>query len=230
MISILLAGWLSCFVLDYKYDVKVAGAMRNIMQNNDLSAKIALDTLVPTANLYGLGPIEGLEGEVIILNSIPYVSSVDDGKVVTKQTQKVKAAMLVYTQVKNWQTTQLTSPVKNYAELERVIEKYAKAKGVDLSKPFPFLLEGKVTRTSFHVIDWQEGVTHTAANHKQFAKYGELKNEEVQIVGFYSDKHHSIFTHHTTNMHLHVVNKAKTLVGHLDDIVLQNQIVLKLPQ
>ena len=48
-------------------EVKVSGAMKNIMMQGDLSAHINLDTLNKT-HLFGLGPAASLKGEIMILD------------------------------------------------------------------------------------------------------------------------------------------------------------------
>jgi len=198
-------------------EVKVAGEMKKIMRQADLSAHISLDTLVNKPHIYGLGPAEGIKGEILIIDSEPYWCKVNTEQPITVITQKVKAAMLVYAQVPKWKTIRITDEIKDYTSLEKAVEKFAVQNGQTLEEPFPFLIKGNINMASWHVIDWKEGVAHTFDNHKQFAKYGRFTNEPVILLGFYSNKHHSIFTHHTTNMHIHVMDKKKTIVGHLED-------------
>lgn len=198
-------------------EVKVAGEMKKIMRQADLSAHISLDTLINKPHIYGLGPAEGIKGEILIIDSKPYWCKVEAEQPVTIISQKIKAAMLVYAQVPGWKQTTITDEIKDYASLEKAVEKFASQNGQRLEEPFPFLIKGNINTASWHVIDWKEEVTHTFDNHKQFAKYGRFSNEPVVLLGFYSNKHHSIFTHHTTNMHIHVMDKRKTIVGHLED-------------
>jgi len=198
-------------------EVKVAGEMKKIMRQADLSAHISLDTLINKPHIYGHGPAEGIKGEILIIDSKPYWCKVEAEQPVTIISQKIKAAMLVYAQVPGWKQTTITDEIKDYASLEKAVEKFASQNGQRLEEPFPFLIKGNINTASWHVIDWKEEVTHTFDNHKQFAKYGRFSNEPVVLLGFYSNKHHSIFTHHTTNMHIHVMDEKKTIVGHLED-------------
>lgn len=198
-------------------EVKVAGEMKKIMRQADLSAHISLDTLVNKPHIYGLGPAEGIKGELLIIDSNPYWCKVNAEQPVTVISQKVKAAMLVYAQVPGWKQATITDEIKDYASLEKAVEKFASQNGQSLEVPFPFLIKGNINSASWHIIDWKEGVAHTFDNHKQFAKYGSFTNEPIVLLGFYSNKHHSIFTHHTTNMHIHVMDKKKTVIGHLED-------------
>jgi len=54
--------------------IQVAGEMSNIMRKGNLAAHIDLETMQKT-NLYALGPVEGLKGEIIVLDGQVSVSS-----------------------------------------------------------------------------------------------------------------------------------------------------------
>jgi len=40
----------------------------------------------------------------------------------------------------------------------------------------------------------------------------------MKILGFYSKHHKAIFTHHTTNVHMHFLTNDKKISGHIDEI------------
>lgn len=209
-------------------EVKVSGAMKNIMMQGDLSAHINLDTL-NKRHLFALGPVAGLKGEIMILNGNTYSTSVNGKQLLNQQDKVSQAAMLVYSYVEKWKPVNSKVKISNYAELEKLIEATALAKGYDTEIPFAFKIETTTAKASYHVIDWKEGVTHTMENHKQFAYTGQVNSPSV-LVGFYSKHHQSIFTHHTTYMHIHLLEvKAKT-VGHLDDIQINGEIKIYLPE
>jgi hypothetical protein len=80
--------------------------------------------------------------------------------------RQVKAAMLVYAQANRWQSLRLEEAVDIYQDLEKAVQRHAKAKSINLDQPFPFLLTNIVIRRGYHVILWREGATHTMKNHK----------------------------------------------------------------
>jgi acetolactate decarboxylase len=91
-------------------------------------------------------------------------------------------------------------------------------------------MEGSVSSFDWHVINWADGDTeHSHEKHISSGPHGTIRNQSVDILGFYSNKHHAIFTHHTTNMHLHVKTKDNVVSGHVDGITLAGGIKLKLP-
>ncbi len=218
------------FILPLPVEVKTAGELKKIMQEGNLSAHISLDTVLTTPHIYGLGPADGIKGELLIIDSKAFWCKVENGKINTSINNNAKAAMLLYALVPAWKSVTITDEVKDYAALEKLVEKYSLQNGQSLEIPFPFIIKGIVDSASWHVINWKDGVTHTFDNHKQFAKYGSFNNEAVTFLGFYSNKHHSIFTHHTTNMHIHAMDKNKTTVGHLEELLTAaNTLTLLIP-
>ncbi len=212
------------------YEVKHSGALRAIMSGN-LDATVKLDTLSSMSNLYALGAFENLEGELQILNGKPYNSMVKDSLVVIDSSFDRKAALLVYAQIPVW--TEITIPVsvKTKVALEEFIQVSAMNNGLDMGKPFPFLVEGEISSLDWHVIDWPKGDTsHTHEKHRNSGLNGTIKDREVEVIGFFSLHHKAVFTHHTTNMHMHFKTKDDLLAGHVDNLQLGNDTKLKLPK
>jgi acetolactate decarboxylase len=58
----------------------------------------------------------------------------------------------------------------------------------------------------------------------------EIKQQEVMLVGFFSTEHKTIFTHHDTFLHIHLITEDKTKMGHLDEIkIAKGSAILFLP-
>jgi acetolactate decarboxylase len=210
-------------------EVKVSGAMKNIMMQGDLSAHINLDTL-NKIYLFALGPVAGLKGEIMILDGKVYSTTMQNNQLQNQQDKISQAAMLVYSHVEKWKPVISKVKINNYAELEKLIETTAIVNGYDLEIPFAFKIETTPQKAAYHVIDWKEGTAHTMENHKQFAYTGHLDNTSSVLVGFYSKHHQSIFTHHTTYMHIHLLDEKTKTVGHLDDIQVNGEITIYLPE
>ncbi len=209
-------------------EVKVSGAMKNIMMQGDLSAHINLDTLNKT-HLFALGPVAGLKGEIIILDGKIFSTELQEKQLLNQQNKISQAAMLVYSHIEKWKPVRSKVKINNYAELEKLVETTAIANGYDTEIPFAFKIETTPEKANYHVIDWKEGAMHTMENHKQFSYAGQV-NTPLVLVGFYSKHHQSIFTHHTTYMHIHLLEEKTKTVGHLDDIQLNGQITIYLPE
>lgn len=207
--------------------VQVAGEMRSIMQLNDLSATVDLDSLQP-AGLYALGVAEGLKGEIIILNGKGYITSLVSGIPSTRSASKVRGAMVVFDHIPSWKITQHQDAIQNLNELEKFLEHHIQQTERQAGEPFAFLLTTSTSKVTYHVIDWVSGASHSAASHKQFALKGELSNQPVTILGFYSNRHQGVFTHHDSKIHLHVITENKDLVGHVDQLELKEGFSLSL--
>jgi acetolactate decarboxylase len=212
------------------FKVEYKGALKMIMHQGDLSSQIALKELKEKKALYALGAVENLKGEILIWDSRPFVSYVDRANVSIDRSFEKNAVLLVYTQVKKWKKIHIPAAVKSYKGLETFVEETARKNGIDTEKPFPFLMDGRIVNLQWHVIDWKEGDReHSHEKHKKAGLSGSRRGEEVEVVGFYSKKHHGIFTHFSTNMHLHFKTKDSKLSGHLDDLIIDGRVFLLLP-
>lgn len=229
MIKIFLAAFFAVLFRESTVpEVKVAGAMNTIMRQGYLQAHADLDTFVKE-NLYGLGPVEELKGEILVLNGEIFSSEKTNKHIINKRNKVSKAAMLVYSHVKTWKAVKVEANVKNYAELENLIGVTAKKNGYDTTVPFVFKIEAEAKTVSYHIIDWKKREQHTMENHKQFAYSAKTENSSWVFLGFYSTHHHSIFTHHTTNVHVHLMDEKTKRVGHLDNLELKTNIIMYFP-
>jgi acetolactate decarboxylase len=210
-------------------EVKVYGAMKNVMMNGDLSANLDIDTL-NKAHLYGLGPVADLKGEIMILDGKVFTTAKDGNRLLNRQNKVSKAALLVYSNVEKWKAFSISTSINSYTELEKLVETTAKENGYDTELPFAFKINAVPAKATYHVIDWKKGVKHTMDNHKQFAYTGETVSSPVTMLGFFSKHHQSIFTHHTTFMHVHLLDDKTKTVGHLDELQIKGLLTIYLPE
>jgi acetolactate decarboxylase len=100
-----------------------------------------------------------------------------------------------------------------------------------VKEAFPFRIEGSPSRLDWHVIDGSKipSDAHGHEAHMRTAVRGSLTARPVQILGFYSPKHHAIFTHHDTNTHAHVIGRNPVTTGHVDHVDLAPGARLLLP-
>jgi len=213
------------------FKVEFSGALKNMMHNGDLSAYANLNDYKNIEHLYALGAIEELKGEILVLDGIPYISSVQENQLNIDNSFNHKASLLVNTVVQDWEEFDIHPKVRTYEDLEKCIATTAEQNNISMSEPFPFMIMGKIDSLSWHVINWPEGDhEHSHEKHISSGLHGTHKGIDVQILGFYSDRHHAIFTHHTTNMHLHFISRHKSKTGHVDGLRLGNSMKLLLPK
>lgn len=212
-----------------KVEVQHSGALMNIMAGK-IDATMPLNNLKELEHVYALGAIKHLKGEIQIFDGVAVNSSVVDSVVKITKDYSQSATLLVYAQVASWSEFQIPSEVSNMKQLEAFISKTALEEGFDRELPFPFLIEGSVDSLDWHIIDWDtEDTIHTHEKHQMSGLKGIVDNSPVTLIGFYSESHVGIFTHHDSNIHMHFKNKNATLAGHVDALNLGSNMTLKLP-
>ena len=201
-------------------DVKVVGAMKNVMWKGELGGSILLDTISPKSGLYGLGPESYLTGELLINDGNTFVSRVtSDSTMAVEKYADVTAPFFVFAHVTEWKTVELPANVVTMAELEKYIDEQT----VSLKRPFAFKLIGTVKRATIHVQNLPVGATVSspAEAHQGQVNYP-LNNEKATIIGFFSTEHQAVFTHHDSFMHLHLITTDERKMGHLDELEIDN--------
>jgi len=213
--------------------VSIHGALREIMHMGRTERRVDLQAFIGKAGTYGLGALEELGGEVTLWDGQLWLSTPDgQGGAVAGQHSMttVGATLLVTSVVTTWQERPITEAV-SFSQLDAFIEKEARAAGVNVLEAFPFRIEGTPSRLDWHVIDGSKipSNAHGHEAHMRTAVRGSLAEKPVQILGFYSPKHHAIFTHHDTNTHAHVISLSPTITGHVDHVDIAKGARLFLP-
>ncbi|MBT3175081.1 MAG: alpha-acetolactate decarboxylase [Lentimicrobiaceae bacterium] len=212
-----------------KNNIKIIGAMKNVMWKGELAGTINLDTIKDKKGLYGIGPVEYLTGELLIIDGKSYVSTVTtDTTMVVEETYQVKAPFLVYANQTDWNIEDLPSNIKTIKELEEFIDK----KALDFNRPFVFKLKGQIDSAKIHIQNLPKGtkVSSPEEAHQGQINYA-LGNSEVEIVGFFSTEHKGVFTHHDSNVHMHLITTDRRKMGHLDKVLFgSGDIKLYLPK
>lgn len=197
------------------YSVKSVSAMKNVMWKGELSAKINFDTILPQKWLYGVGPIEGLTGEITIIDGIPYISTIDkNNKLKVDINSHIGAPFFVYAVSDEFKNINLPSTVTDLKKLNSYLSEYHNSDSAYL-----FKLKGKVEFAKIHV---QNLKPNTKVSSPKEAHQGqvniELNSISVEIIGFYSNSGHGIYTHHDTNIHTHLLSMDKNYMGHCDEL------------
>lgn len=213
-------------------NVSHSGALMEIMSGN-IQGTISLKTLKDTKNLYALGALENLQGEIQIFNGEVNITSVEGNSVLNSNSMDEKAALLVYASVERWNETEIPADIKTMNDLEAFVRSTATSEGIPTDKPFPFLVEGKAKYVDYHIIKWDVNDTvHTHAKHQKSGLKDQLTNVPATMLGFYSEGHKGVFTHHSTNMHIHfkAEDDPNGIAGHVDDFSIGSGMILKLPK
>ena len=222
--------------------VEYIGAQKDIFMSGKAASVISLEELAGRKGLYAMGPVDGLDGEITIFDSKPYITKVRGKDYILDNTLKHGAFFLVWTEQAKWQDVPVPNNVKGYVDLQKIVKAQAQAAGIDVTRPFPFLLSGTPVEIKWHInVDRTEGKPITK---ELFVKSKEpyvAKNEPVDIIGFYSEHHAGVFLTQfapaikedsgmKNAIHIHLVSRASKAAGHIDNITLGENMVLRLPK
>ena len=222
--------------------IEYIGAQKDIFKTGKAASVISLESLAGQKGLYAVGPIDGLDGEITIFDSKPYITQVRGSDFVMDNTFKHGAFFLVWTEQTKWQDIPVPLTVRGYVDLQKFVKAQAQAAAIDVTKPFPFLLAGTPVEIKWHInVDRTEGKPIT---NELFMKSKEpfvTKNEPVDIIGFYAEHHAGVFlpssnpafmegTGVQNAIHIHLVSKTGKAAGHIDNITLAEGMVLRLPK
>lgn len=197
--------------------VKIVGQMKNVMWKGQLYGNISLDTIANKTNLFGLGPVENLAGEILIIDGKSYKSTVtSETTMKVEETYDIKAPFFGYANITKWTEQTLPDSIQTIQQLETYLDNVTK----NSSRPFMFKLAGTVDQATIHIVNLPKGskVSSPDEAHKGQVNY-QLKNEQADIVGFFSREHKAIFTHHDTFLHMHLMTTDKLKMGHLDEVL-----------
>ncbi len=199
--------------------VKVVGSRQHII-DGDLGGRMRLGDL-PPGDVVGVGPIEGLLGEVTILDGELHVGVLDDNgqplDLPPDVAEQKSAIFLAYSIVPDWASVEIEPPA-DLAGLQSAIETAATEQGMDLdATPFAVKIRGNLTHLRYHIM-WRV----MDADHPSPVRVFERQDVEATLVGFYTrtdaDGHYS---HPGKPLHLHAVlpsesDDAATVSGHVE--------------
>lgn len=203
------------------------GSLRAV-HHGEASATITISDLGDLSGVSAVGPVADLDGEITLLDGQVFVTRLRDGELVTRADADAPAAFLVWARVDGWQDpVALGASLADHTELEQRVETLARSAGVDVSKPFPFRIEGVVDAMAWHVLSPLEP-GHSDGHHLDAALKLKTEDEPVELIGFFSRSHQGVFTHRDAHAHIHVVTDDRH-TGHVDAIALEEGATIRFP-
>ncbi len=221
--------------------VEYVGAQKTIFKTGKAASVVSLEEFAGRKNLYAVGPVDGLDGEITIFDSKPHITQVRGNDFTLDTTLKHGAFFLVWTAQSTWTDTPIPATVKGYVDLQNFVKEQAQKAGIDVTKPFPFLLSGTPAEIRWHInVDRTDGKPITRELFVKSKQPYVTKNEPVDIIGFYSEHHAGVFLTQfapaikegsgmENAIHIHLVSRTSKAAGHIDDITMGEGMVLRLP-
>lgn len=209
-------------------EVRHHGEVHAVMQG-EWDPVISLEEGLEGEDSYGLGALSDLRGEFVALPrriwlSYPTTVPLPDVKQVTASDET--AALLVSARVPAFRKRTFDVDVAS-TDVETALAELAKKAGVDVTKPFPFLLEGTLRAVHWHVVDGTRVPPGTRPN--ESAQKGVVESAEGTIVGFYSEAHQGVFTMMGQKTHMHAVFPGRSVAGHVESLEIPAGATLSVP-
>jgi len=205
------------------------GTMREVLREGHTFRRVNLQA-VARENTWGIGSLEGLGGEVTVLNGDVSLAVIEDGALLQRPLDpQDRATLLVLATVNQWRERELPE-VRSLGDLEVVLEKAVREAGFDPDEmPVPIRIEGDFENLTLHVLDHSCPIANPNGPPPLLWK-GE--HTTGRIVGIFAHGQQGLLTHHGQTMHLHGVAQTADglqVSGHVDELTLGSGVRLYLP-
>ncbi len=230
---------ISCLVLascvapvPWDEEVQAYGALRAMFHEDQTGPMVNLSQLLPAPDLYGVGALADLAGEVTIVGGKTYLSYPDGDTARTEivSTSDEAATLLVVTGVPAWRAIVTEAPIR-FEEIGEKIGELASAAGMDVDRRLPFLLEGEFEDLQWHVIDGRRLAAGGTSHEDHLGSAVKLKRDRASatLIGFYSKNDQGVFTHMGSVTHVHCVLEEPLSAGHVDHVIIPAGTTVKFP-
>lgn len=215
------------------FDLKVWGNFRQMAHKGDFSGKVRLRLISQVPGSWGLGALADAAGEVLLSDGRLLITPGKDaqGRVLPAGDTD-EAALFVSAQVGQWKEVAVPANLAQ-AEFEDFVREQAATLGLDDRKPFPFLVKGRYPELSWHVLNGATAHAGSVSEHmgdKMVMKQFHQAGVSGQLVGFYSGEAlEGTISHPGSRFHVHFVDDAQFVAGHVDGYVIGAGTVLRLP-
>jgi acetolactate decarboxylase len=222
--------------------IEYVGTQKEIFKTGKAASVISLESLADRRGLFAVGPVDGLDGEITIFDSKAYITKVRGDGFTMDHSYNHGAFFLLWTEQTRWQDVPVPETVKGYVDLQQFVKAQAQVAGIDVTKPFPFLLAGTPVEVKWHInVDRTEGKPITKELFVKSKQPFVTENEPVDIVGFYAEDRVGVYMAEyapaikkgsgiKNSIHIHLVSRTGKAAGHIDDLLLGKNMVLRLPK
>jgi hypothetical protein len=180
-----------------------------------------------------VGSLSGLRGEIAIVRGARWISYPDAERgmsVKSGTSVPESAAFLAVADVPRWKAQSFDGAIP-FERLASEIERRARAAGIDMTRPFPLVIDGSFSRIALNVAngDALGSELPTEQRLRETAVTASIASAEGTIVGFFAAQGGERIIQAGQRMHLHIVLPATERAGHLDSAEVEAGAVLRLP-
>lgn len=220
-------GLVSC--ASHSHKIEQYGTMHEAIGRQQHHARVNIEQLTQKKGFTGIGALEGLNGEVTILDGEAIVTGVNTQGKPTPRPKDHQATLLMGAKVNDWKEVEIPHEMSRQ-EFETWLASQTS------TNPSMFKLQGKIENIRLHVLNGACPV-HARMNKlkvppEKTPYKGNFKELSATLVGLYAKDAVGKLTHPDTKIHTHIVYKSKRgedLTGHLEDFSLGKNTKIFLP-
>lgn len=222
--------------------LEYAGSQKTIFDTGKAEARVPLSSFSGAPDIFGVGAVAGLDGEITVFQGKPYVTKVRGDSYTMDHSPEHAAIFAVWTHQTEWTEQPVPPEVKSYLEIQNFVKAQAASSGIDITQPFPFRLVGTPAEVKWHInVDLTEGKPITKELFAKSKMNYVARNEPMEIIGFYSENHPGVFISAyvpaiskdsgiKNAIHIHLVTRDGKSAGHIDNLILGPGMTLRLPR
>ena len=132
--------------------VEYVGRQASILETGRAEGVFNLSRLKGRPNLFGVGAVEGLDGEITIWDSRLLVTRVREQRLEPAEGWNHRAIFLVWAEVARWVDQPIPDEIRTQGQLQQLVRAKATEAGIDPDDPFPFRVTGRVASLEWHVM------------------------------------------------------------------------------
>jgi alpha-acetolactate decarboxylase len=241
-IAALIVGGLAAglaFAASALFDFAAFGNFKRMTHSGDTRGQVALSALPTGPGTWGVGALAGLKGEIVLHDGRLLVSRGDDHRgAVSAPKPDDQAVLFAAARVVQWREVTLPGEMTQ-SRFEAFVVEQARAQGLDVEQPFPFLVEGRFPALVWHVVTGETGGAaggHGSAqggahaNKQSGMKVFEQPGAGGRLVAVYSGARlEGVVSHPGERFHVHYADPGLTRSGHVDLYAVAAGAVLRLP-
>lgn len=215
------------------------GRMHEVIGQQKHGGRVRLSDAVKRPHFFAVGALEGLAGEVTILDGKVFATEVVSKTEIAPIDSEgaASAALLVGSHVSTWTEHTVGESVPR-SQLDDFLEKTAARAGLDTSKPFVFTVNGQLQDLQMHVIRGacpvhakRSGVKLPEGQQPHVSSVAETNGV---LVGVFAKDAAGNITHPGTSTHVHAIleveGSGKRVTGHVDHVSIGAGALLRLPK
>jgi hypothetical protein len=213
-------------------DMTFVGDLRQIATDSLRGTKPLKDILAKP-NTYGLGMVQGLDVELLIINSEALLGGYKGSTYTISRPMEGMVAFGGFAVVPEWRAISIPADVTSFQQLEALVAAEAGRSGRDVKTAMPFRIEATAAALKWFVVGGMGDLTPSPRESfvRNF-KRGALENVRFEAFGFYASDKRGIYTNPASSIHTHFRTvTGEPFIGHLDDgLTLQSGGTLFVPK